>query len=418
MPTSRSTSARSRPETMATGHDRASRRTAGAHVVRQHRQLRARDDRRQRAVIVEKDGRPASPEQRLDVPWPQNPRAPPRARFRLDLDGGAELSEISDDDVRARPEQFLAMPGAVDSDDQAEPAGTPRGNAAQRILEHRRARRRDAQTLRGEEEGRGVRLALEPHPGGIVPIHDHVEQLRQLRPIQHGTGVAAGRDQPGLHPRAAQPADQVDAACEHLDAVRLENLPEERVLAIAEAAHRLAVGRVGGIAARQVDPARAQKGRDPVVSGQPVDVRAVIRFRELVEWLARALRPLAEIIVKQTLPRRRMHAGRAGHDAVQVEDRRIEPRQRCQAPLRDGRSLHPILHCQPGKAAHEVQRPPSFRHATRGGDQLSRERQQCAGRLPGFPKGPTPSMFRRDRDTGVLVLRSGPRLQMSRQAPR
>jgi hypothetical protein len=109
--------------------------------------------------------------------------------------------------------------------------------------------------------------------------------------------------------------------------VLVEVLQELLVLGVAEAADRLAAGRVGRVAPRQADPAGGQEAGDAVVAGLAVDVAQVVALLERAERLAQPLGPLLQISVEQALPGGRVHAGGVGQHPVGVEHHRFEREQ-------------------------------------------------------------------------------------------
>ena len=66
-------------------------------------------------------------------------------------------------------------------------------------------------------------------------------------------------------------------------------------------------------------PRDAQERPGPLQAGTAVDVALVVVLRERHERLAVPLRPRRQELVEHLLPGARVHAGRVGQDAVEVE---------------------------------------------------------------------------------------------------
>ena len=172
-----------------------------------------------------------------------------------------QLGEVGDDDVGAGVAQRVGPGAAVDADDQAEAAGRARpatpetasSTTTARSVRRRRACRRRRRRCRAPACRRSrVR--------GDVAVDDDVEAVGQPGRLEHGRGVARGRDDGDLGPALGEVVEQRDRAGVRLRRRRRASTAREHVvLAVAEPADGLRVGRVGRVALGQ-RRCRARRG--------------------------------------------------------------------------------------------------------------------------------------------------------------
>ena len=132
---------------------------------------------------------------------------------------------------------------AIDADDEREPAPTPGFDAGQRVLHHRRAARPHSQTSSGLQEDRGIGLPCKPQPFRLCPSQPQTEEMPDVTGREHLVQVPARGDDGRPDPGRTQLLEQRDRGGEGRDPMLAEVLEEVPVLAVAEPAHRLAVGR-------------------------------------------------------------------------------------------------------------------------------------------------------------------------------
>ena len=99
--------------------------------------------------------------------------------------------------------ELFRLPGPVDADHEPEAAGPAGLHAGQRVLEHCRLARSDAEAPGGEQEHVGRRLAGQVLPFGGEPVDDHLEQLGQPGHLEHRPGVGARRHHGSAEPGVA-----------------------------------------------------------------------------------------------------------------------------------------------------------------------------------------------------------------------
>src|SRR5690606_22902798 len=161
-----------------------------------------------------------------------------------------------------------------------------------------------------------VRMGLSPCAQCllVVAVETRVEKSREPRELEDLAAVAARGDEPGAHATRAERLHQRDSGGERLHAALVQAALEERVLARGE---RL------DFRLRQRDAACTQEAAHALDARLSVDVGAVVRA--LVERLEGAAAGAAlEELVEKLLPGGGVHARRARHDPVEVEDRRLE----------------------------------------------------------------------------------------------
>jgi hypothetical protein len=118
---------------------------------------------------------------------------------------------------------------------------------------------------------------------GLVEGHavdDRVEALAEAGSGQHGPGVARRRHHRLRDAVAVEHLDHRHGARVRLDAVAVEQLSEQQVLAVSERGHARVAGRVIRDAVGELDPSRRQERPHAVVAGLAVDVGEVVVTRE------------------------------------------------------------------------------------------------------------------------------------------
>jgi hypothetical protein len=243
----------------------------------------------------------------------------------IDAGGYAHFGQIRDHHAGTLLGQPCRITAAVDADDQSEAAVPPGLHARDRIFDHHRARRLHTQAPRRLEEDVRRRFAFDADARRFDTVDRGVEQSGGADGFEHHRAVLAGRDDGRAEAARTQLADQLERAVVGLDAALAKLGGEPLVLAVAQAAHRLGLRRVGARAARQRDAARGQEAGHAVVAGLAVDVPEIVVGRvERHRCRAFTQGPLVQVVVEQPLPRRRVDARGPRDHAVQVEDHRIE----------------------------------------------------------------------------------------------
>jgi hypothetical protein len=104
-----------------------------------------------------------------------------------------------------------------------------------------------------------------------------------------------------------------------LDSLVVQDGVEEDVLPVTEAAHRLCLRVVAGLALGQRDAARCQERPDAVIPRLAVDVVEIVAFHiRLVDQP-----PLGQEVGEKGPPGPHMHLSSGGQDAVEVEQRGV-----------------------------------------------------------------------------------------------
>ena len=168
-----------------------------------------------------------------------------------------QLREVLDDDVRAVLAQRLGLPDAVDADDDAEVAGAAGLDPGERVLEHGRRGRLDAERRGRREERVGRRLALQVARASAT-WPSTISSNRSMIPADSSTARQLVLDETTARrsPASRDRMDVAHRALVGLDPLLVDQPQDERVLAVAEPGDRLGVGRVVGRALGQLDPAR------------------------------------------------------------------------------------------------------------------------------------------------------------------
>jgi len=143
--------------------------------------------------------------------------------------------------------------------------------------------------------------------------------------LQDQRGVPARGGETHLDGRRPQVVDQGDGGIIEPGAIAGDDLVEDRVLLVTQAADGLGARQIIRRTRRQVDAAGFEKRGDALVARPAVDVAPVVALvGELAKRLVSPLRTLPEIVVEHLLPSPRVDGRRAGDHAIHVEDRRIE----------------------------------------------------------------------------------------------
>ena len=166
-------------------------------------------------------------------------------------------------DVGAVLAERLGLTETVDADDEVEAAAVAGLDAGEGVLDDDRPRRRHPQPPRRLEVHRGVGLAGQAQLLAGHAVDADLEQVGEPCHVEDHGRVLARRHEPDAHARLAQAMDERDGGRIRLDAVLLHLGVEEHVLAVAEAADGLQLGRVGGLTQGSSMPRAARKSRTP-----------------------------------------------------------------------------------------------------------------------------------------------------------
>ena len=237
-----------------------------------------------------------------------------------------DLGEVLHDDVGTVLAESFRLTETVDADDEAEAAAATGLHTGEGVLDDDRPRGRHPQTPRGLEVHRRVGLPRQAQLLAGHAVDADLEEVCESRNVEDHGRVLARRHQPHTHACFAQAVDELhggrirpDPAFSHLGA-------EEHVLAVAEAADGLQLGRVGGPTPGQLDASRGEEVADAVVARLAVDVEAVVGLLvERPELLATVSGARPEVRVEQRLPSRGVHDRGLCHDAVEVEHDGVVP---------------------------------------------------------------------------------------------
>ena len=295
-------------------------------LAREERVLGTVDDRGERAVVVEEHRDGSVGEHAGHVGVLQRQRQLGQQRRGV-LDAAQSTVEqlqvggVGHHQVGVRS-QLTGAPGAVDAHHGADPTGAGRPHTGNGVLEHRGARRFDAESTQRLQEHRGVGLAGQAQRGQVDAVDAHVEQVGDAGRVEHHLAVPARRDDRAADPGSAELLEEPARRRVGRDAVATDRLGERSVLAVAERADGVVAGRVVGSSARQLDAPGGEQRRDPVVAADPVDVVAVVGVGERRGGGAGAVR--CQERVEHRLPCREVHRRGARHDTVGVEHHRFE----------------------------------------------------------------------------------------------
>ena len=299
-----------------------------AHVIRQAGQFRAADDGCQRAVIIQKDGRPTAGGAAGDGVEPiQRRREIHDVAHARDLGrwAHADFGQVGHHRVGAVGDQRGVIPPPGHAQHQAEPAAMAGLDARVGVLHHDRTAGRDGQPARGFQIGVGRRLAGQGVGRAFHPVHAHVEQAVDTGPFQHDLAVFAGRDDRDLQPAVSQCPHEFDGRVEDLHAGLAQAVQKSRVLAVAQPADGFPRFIVVRVALGQRDAARRQKAAHPVVTLLAVHVFQIVGLGvERRTGRARLARPAVQKLVEQLLPGDGVQLFRLGNHTVQVEQHRVE----------------------------------------------------------------------------------------------
>jgi hypothetical protein len=140
-----------------------------------------------------------------------------------------------------------------------------------------------------------------------VAVDDLLEQVEDPDDLEDLATVRRRRNHGAVQPCVARGAHVGHRAVVGLDPLAHDELLDELVLAVAEPVDLGVVDR---------DAARLQEVAHPVVARQAVDVLVVVHVAERRVGAA----ALVEVLVEELLPRLRVHDGRLGQHAVEVEE--------------------------------------------------------------------------------------------------
>ena len=211
-----------------------------AHVVRQAGQLRAADDGRQRAVVIQKDGRPSMGEAVGNGVEPFQCRREIHDVAHARHFGGAthaDLGQVGDYDVGTVGGQRGVVLPSGHPEHEAEAPAVAGLDAGVGVLHHDRTRRCDVQPARGFQVGVGRGFAGQSVGRAFHSVHAHVEQAVDAGPLQDDPAILAGRDDRDLHPAGAQRVHERDGRVEDLRPGLGQAVQKGRVLSIPQPAH-------------------------------------------------------------------------------------------------------------------------------------------------------------------------------------
>jgi hypothetical protein len=167
-----------------------------------------------------------------------------------------------------------------------------------------------------------VRLSLQLSPDGLVAVDDGVEQRLDAGRGKHRFRIAARGHERRLEAMRLDHVDEPHRVVEHFDAAVAQAPVECLVLAVAEPADRVPLGRVVRIAIWQVEFARFKKRADALVARPAVDEAVIVVVRE-----GRSLAARRQKRVEHVRPGNAVERGGVGDDAVEVEHAGIEAGQ-------------------------------------------------------------------------------------------
>ncbi len=152
--------------------------------------------------------------------------------------------------------------------------------------------------------------------GDRVAVNTPLDELLEARHVQHILGVGARRNDEAAQTGFLSGFEVAPRVVEHLDAVVLDRLDQQLILAIANAIDGVRVRLVVGFPVGEVDTPRMQEVAHPVGAWFAVDVVAVVAVGEL------ALTVLGQDRIEGLLPRLAVHGRSIGEDTVQIEQAR------------------------------------------------------------------------------------------------
>ena len=231
-----------------------------------------------------------------------------------------DLAEIGHDAVGAMASKGGCVTVLLDRDDELEVAGTARDNSVGRRLEERGALGIDGEMAAGGEVHVGRRLPAQIVARARLPsMHSSMRVLRCARCSSRRVLVLP---ETTAHPESRIVCElEIEArAVEGVDPALLEASQQQLLLAICEPVHGLAVGRVGGEALGQADPAAGEECPHRVGTRSAVnECRVVDAPAEGGERHAAAFDAARDEPVEQLLPDLGVELGAGDEDAVDVE---------------------------------------------------------------------------------------------------
>ena len=180
---------------------------------------------------------------------------------------------------------------------------------------------------------------------------------------QYLVQMLARGDDGGSDAGRTQLLEQRDRCREGRDPVLPEVLEEVAVLAVTEAAHRLAVRRIGGIALGKGDTPRCEEAPDAVVPRFAVDGPEVVVDGERAERFPGGRGSIAKEAIEEPSPRGCVDPGGIGHDAVHVEDDGVDA-------VRADDDLSLGAHRSAGRSSSAVQACEHYRPQEKGAGSL------------------------------------------------
>ena len=179
-----------------------------------------------------------------------------------------DIGEVGNHHVGAAAQEFLGMAGAVDADDEREPAVAT--GLAPRPRRPRRPRTapEPRPACWWPPAARRVGLARQPESLGDHAVDADGEQVAESGRLEDVLAVAARRVNGRRNPGFGQLAHQSDRRLEYRHA-GVQPLEEDLLLAVAEPAHRV-IGAVGRVSRWQRNPARRKEIGHAVIAGLAV----------------------------------------------------------------------------------------------------------------------------------------------------
>ena len=211
------------------------------------------------------------------------------------------------------------------------------------------------------QEGVGGRLPGQTLPLGDDAVHLQLEEAGEAGRVQDRAAVPARRDDGPAHPVPPQVADHLDGAGNDLHPLARQHFVEKGLLAVPEAADRLARRRVVGRTAGDGDAARGEEGAHAVVARPAIDEARVVARLEAAKRLVARGRAPREIVVEEPGPGRGVQARGGRQHPVEVEQDRLVA-----GPLDHGNRGRGFRHRRPPRRPDTARRSPRGRSSPRG----------------------------------------------------
>ncbi len=144
-----------------------------------------------------------------------------------------DVAEIGNDAVGTEAQQFVGVAGAIDTDDEPEPAVATGLHAGLGVFDDNRPLHSSAQPAGQFQQHSRIRLARQSKSLGDDTVDAHAEQVAEPGRLEDPLAVAARRVDPGRDPGACEPAYQHDSGLEDRHTA-IQRLQEESLLAVAQ----------------------------------------------------------------------------------------------------------------------------------------------------------------------------------------